>query len=100
MEYFFAVSWQDKQLKQWNIPERRQHGAFRLLCALLTTHADRAAREWVQPAVGQSKREQQTCQTQGSVQLGSYAELLRKLVGAWGFFLFCPQNEKPLFPTR
>lgn len=70
MKYFFAVSWQDKQLKQQNIPERRQRGAFRLWSALRTTRMDRAVREQEQLAVGQSKRENQTCQTQGRVALG------------------------------
>lgn len=54
-------------------------------------------REWVQLAEQKGKH---TSQTQGRVELGQYAELLRKLVGGWGIFLLSPQNEKLFFPTQ
>lgn len=55
---------------------------------------DRTVREWVQLAEQKGKH---TSQTQGRVELGQYAELLRKLVGGWGIFLLSPQNEKLFF---
>lgn len=60
-------------------------------------NTDRTVREWVQLAEQKGKH---NSQTQGKVELGQHAELLRKLIGGWGIFLLSPQNEKYFFPTQ